>query len=294
MLPAHPLHEEPTSLWIAIPLTSILSFVAFLPFAAFTSVAISSTKYEGAQLLIAQSNTRMIAQSAIIFAADNQDNFPQAETITDYAIALAREGGLNDLSIWDANAPENSVPPGTIIGANRLPHPGLNITSAHSVLSGGSLKLPLNTPLVWTTGLQPDGYWSPDSPYEGQGGFIAKVDGTVYKHLRKDGPVTFPRYDGQGTTSDIREALPPNSRILEGSSYTPKTTAWKLPSFMEQWFAVLLFGWMFAMLALNTRSILSWFGHGRGIRFRTYALALLIGVLISIAPHFIIEHALIH
>jgi len=74
--------------------------------------------------------------------------------------------------------------------------------------------LPGDTPLGWTRGLQPDGKWSKTlAPYGEWGGFIIFADGhlEIYKSIGNQ-LVTF------GTaqpTSDIREALPPGTRIVE-------------------------------------------------------------------------------
>ena len=46
---------------------------------------------------------------------------------------------------------------------------------------------PSTAPLAWTRGLQPDGSWSFDSPFYGEGGFILFLDGHVEFHETVDG-----------------------------------------------------------------------------------------------------------
>ena len=57
-----------------------------------------------------------------------------------------------------------------------------------SLVAGLSSDAPgSTTPLAWTRGLQPDGSWSFDSPFYGEGGFILFLDGHVEFHETVDG-----------------------------------------------------------------------------------------------------------
>jgi hypothetical protein len=70
-------------------------------------------------------------------------------------------------------------------------------------------------PIAWTRGLQPDGTWSKDSPHEGEGGYIVFLGGNVSGFTKSLTDSPLQRYDGNGTTTNILEALPPGTRVGE-------------------------------------------------------------------------------
>lgn len=75
-------------------------------------------------------------------------------------------------------------------------------------------KLPPTTPLAWTRGLQPDGTWSKTlAPYGNRGGLIVFAGGNLEKYSKINGKLM--KFGTTQPTSDIREALPPGTRILE-------------------------------------------------------------------------------
>jgi len=71
---------------------------------------------------------------------------------------------------------------------------------------------------MWTRGLQPDGTWSMDSPFNGSGGFIAFLDGHYDWYEKAD----FCKYGTNIPTVNVHEALPPDAVVL---SAEPKLTA---------------------------------------------------------------------
>jgi prepilin-type processing-associated H-X9-DG protein len=75
---------------------------------------------------------------------------------------------------------------------------------------------PFNTPIGWTRGLRDDGTWAPDSPWQGQGGHIAYLDGHVTWHdrLTTSGNEVLLKYGTNIPTVNIREALPPGAVVL--------------------------------------------------------------------------------
>jgi prepilin-type processing-associated H-X9-DG protein len=79
------------------------------------------------------------------------------------------------------------------------------------------------TPVAWTRGLREDGTWDrKTSPYQGNGGHIAFLDGHVvwYKRLDKNEPsMRLVKFGSSEATSNIKEALPPNVEILETSVF---------------------------------------------------------------------------
>jgi hypothetical protein len=74
-------------------------------------------------------------------------------------------------------------------------------------------KLPSETPVMWTRGLQPDGTWRADSPYGTWGGHVAYADGSVKKFVGKIQGLT--KWGTREPTRNITEALPPGTRIGE-------------------------------------------------------------------------------
>lgn len=201
---------------------------------------------ESSQRSVASSNIRQVGQASLIYASDNGDKFPDAANLHVYAGQLAAGGGLNDASIWLAGADirqlyqKQALPLSTVtehgFSSNSFkPGQPTPLDSAFQSI-GPSFAVPLNgitatmpstTPIAWTRGLQPDGTWAAHSPWGTNGGHIVFLGGNVIwlKDLRApDRQLT--RYDGKGTTSDIREALPPDTRIGEYIPTPDEQIAW--------------------------------------------------------------------
>jgi hypothetical protein len=73
-------------------------------------------------------------------------------------------------------------------------------------------ELPPHTPIAWTRGLQPDGSWSKDSPYSEWGGHIFFAGENLERFRTIDNKLI--GWTGR-PTSDIRQTLPPGTRISE-------------------------------------------------------------------------------
>jgi hypothetical protein len=164
------------------------------------------------------SNLRQVGQASLIYATDNHDQLPQVDDIHTYAFELARVGGLNDASIWIARGESNSDAArklSTVLAADGKslePHFAAVRPSFAAAVRGLNANLPSTTPIAWTRGLQPDGTWSKDSPYGGEGGHIVFLGGNVSwfrKITPADGLID---RDGKPTT-DIRAALPADAVI---------------------------------------------------------------------------------
>ncbi len=178
------------------------------------------------------SNLRSIGQAMLADAATHHNGYQLSSGLPDvYALAahLARDGMMNDSKLWyskiDRNYPAPIEPPAILIPAAEVGgDPTINPKFQAAPLAfavalfpaGTNLKpLPGNTPLAWTRGLQPDGTWSKRlGTYGDWGGHIVFLNGLTktFKGSVKGGLVKF------GTTqptSDIREALPPGTRISE-------------------------------------------------------------------------------
>ena len=201
-------------------LNAVIITIALLVLAAII-IPTTSRSPIPATRTIDSSNLRQIGQASLIYASDNQNQLPQTDSVIEFAAALARGGGLNDASIWIATA-ESSLPANsavsTVLTADRsAPHPDFRLAKlAFSVVARGlHANLPATTPIAWTRGLQPDGTWSKDSPYGGDGGHIVFLGGNVqfYRTLSAS-PLT--RFDDpKATTTDIRQAIPPGAFIAE-------------------------------------------------------------------------------
>jgi hypothetical protein len=165
------------------------------------------------------SNLRQIGQASLIYAADHQDQLPEAATVWEYAAELARGGGLNDAQIWLAGNDRNQAESvWRILSADRESiDPEFRALRLSFVVPLGGIRtdMPSQVPIAWTRGLQADGTWAADSPYGGEGGHIVFLGGNVVfsRSLAADSPLV--RYGTQEPTSDIREALPPGVRLSE-------------------------------------------------------------------------------
>ena len=175
-------------------------------------------------------NLSQVGRARIICEEDNHDELPP-EALTDlYAFAayLARHSALGDTNFWFTESPENDPALGP--GYDRdgpiiLPQPDnqagqinpkfQNAPLAWAVaLVPSAVKLPPETPILWTRGLQTDGTWRKDSPYGGAygwvffpGGQIEVYSGSIAGHFFKWGT--------KEPTCNIAEALPPGTRISE-------------------------------------------------------------------------------
>jgi hypothetical protein len=166
------------------------------------------------------SNLRQIAQACLIYASDHKDQLPQTDTVTDFAAELARSC-LNDATLW-VSTEESSLPANhalsTVLTADRTAATPefLRARLAFTVVGRGlHANLPATTPVAWTRGLQPNGTWTKDSPYGGDGGHIVFLGGNVsfYRSLASSPLARFD--DPKSPTIDIREALPPDALIAE-------------------------------------------------------------------------------
>jgi prepilin-type processing-associated H-X9-DG protein len=185
----------------------------------------------------AASNLAQIAKTYATYSNGSTNGrniqLPPGSTAHDAAFILAKYADLNDASMW-FNPSDNAlagvtIPKSVIAGdGNSTTAPFLNPAFANVTLSvvfaaNVSTSAPTTTtPIAWTRGLQPNGTWSADSPWQGRGGHIAFLDGHVSWY---DSPldtkepdnslVTAPGWPNPGTpTANITLALPPGAIIL--------------------------------------------------------------------------------
>lgn len=177
-------------------------------------------------------------QASIIYASDHKDTLPPAADIWDYAKILAEHVGLDDARTWQSRidpAADSTygtsirvLLPSAALGPRRLDPAFREIKPAWAVALGPfNLSMPATTPIAWTRGLKRDGSWAPHSPYGTQGGWITFLGGNTafYPNLAEEGG-RLARFDGQGQTADILEALPPGALISEYKPTPEESAAW--------------------------------------------------------------------
>lgn len=185
---------------------------------------------ETARRSVDSSNLRQIGQAALIFASDNQDRLPEATDVWDFARQLAIGSGLNDATIWLSSmdpAMDLSQGVSTVLASDRRSlEPAFEKAKPSWAVALGQITInaPATTPIAWTRGLRPDGTWAKHSPYGEQGGHIVFLGGNVQFYRNVAGQLH--RYDGQGMTGNILEALPPGSRIGEYVPTAEESMRW--------------------------------------------------------------------
>ena len=189
---------------------------------------------ENSPQLVDAANVRQIAQATFIYAADHGGRLPVAENPSDYAVELARDGLLNDASVWfltlDPVREGETVSPGLVLRSDGMgAEPAFLRARLSWAVPLGEWRGPMDesTPVAWTRGLRPDGTWAAHGPYGGEGGYIAFLGGETrfFKKLTpKRGVMRFG--GGRGMTADIRDAFPPGVVIGEYVPTESEATAW--------------------------------------------------------------------
>ena len=219
--------------WLFATLLAVIitGLVASIP-VTLSMLFIDGSRYASAQRAVESSNLRQIGQASLIYASDNHGCLPDAADLPDYARLLAVGGGLNDATIWfpsDADLPEST---GTVlVPINGQPREQWPVNPAFAqlrplftvVLGGLKDKDANTTPISWTRGLDLEtGRWRRDSPYDGEGGYIAFLGGQVrfYRTLQNASGGELVSRDGR-PTHRLRDALPLDARISLDPGATP-------------------------------------------------------------------------
>jgi hypothetical protein len=223
-----------TTLWIVL---GVVAAVVALGSAIFLAILIPTVGKvrDTARRALDHAYLRQILQASLIWSSDHDGNLPPAHldldgnpdtpkeaTIQAVAAALARDGGLNDQSMWfsltDPHGGADTVAAAQDRRVWSETH-GLDPAFARQgafawdYATGLSLSLPSTTPVAWTRGLRTDGTWDPATAvYRGDGGWIAFLGGNVqfFRDLRS---TPLMRADGK-ETSNILETLPPDALIV--------------------------------------------------------------------------------
>lgn len=215
-------HPKPASL--ASRIVGWMVVIAVLLFLAAIIIPTSTHCRCTAPRSVDSSNLRQVAQASLIYASDHEGRFPQVDDIHAYARDLAIGGILNDSTIWITTKRRTDdsafAKLSTVLAPDRQSlDPAFAATRPDFavVVRGLHDKLPGTTPIAWTRGLRPDGTWSKDSPYGGEGGHIVFLGGNVAFYRNLGGGAN--GAGGQlvardGTmTADIRAALPADAVI---------------------------------------------------------------------------------
>jgi hypothetical protein len=207
---------------------------------------------------------RYIRDARMIYERDHPDGLPP-EALADiyaYAACLAHAGELNDSRLWFSRLDLlGGTLPDSILSPSQNPkdapiNPGFQgapLTWAVALMPS-VLKLPPQTPWLWTRGLQSDGSWRKDSPYGGEGGVICYAGGNAkFFSTGASDDVVYPlKWGTEQPTSNILEALPPGTRISE---YTPTVEDQERIKMLAHQHARVVatkaLGWLLFMLACN-------------------------------------------
>lgn len=210
------------TLWIVLGCSAAV-FVFSLPILLAILIPTVGKVRETAQRTVAASNLRQIAQASLLVAVTNDEKLPSSGSIQDVAVALAKDGGLNEAAMWFTATDQGRRGPapypdgaGVILGSDHAtidPVFAAQQVFAWDYATGLTIGLPANTPLAWTRGLRADGTWDPNAGvYGGAGGIIAFLGGNVgfFPDLKA---TPLARSDGS-PTSNILETLPPTARVV--------------------------------------------------------------------------------
>jgi len=207
-----------------LELLTVIAVIAVLTAILFPMV---SRAMASAQRAKASSNLRQICLAYISYSHEGGTlRSIRANTPNQWAAQLARYTGLNEASLYFVDgdpALEGIKQPSSILA-------DLNDTAsfeqtgfsqapmAYAVASGLYTQAPPSTtPVAWTRGLRPNGTWSPNSPYQGRGGFIGFLDGHIEWYSTLADPENPQRglltiYGTQKPTANILEAIGANSK----------------------------------------------------------------------------------
>lgn len=237
---------------------------SLLALLTWTAIFLTTGSQTSTHRVVDASNLRQIGMGALIYADNHEARLPEAKNIWGYAQILAESAGLENARIWQSSIdPASASTHAEKIDILLASKPGepkqvnptfLKIKPAFAVALGKlDTSMPSTTPIAWTRGLQPDGTWAVHSPYGHEGGFIVFLSGNVkfFRDMTEAGG-QLTRFDGEGPTANILEALPAGTRIGEYTPTSDEQTAWAstlrrkllLRSFLQPWIVPLLIVWL--------------------------------------------------
>lgn len=227
--------KTPRSGFTLIELLTVIAIIGIL--AAILIPAVGAVRIKAAQAS-SQSNLKQIAlaynnfsisgsRTRIIGEGAWSAGARTASSPAEWAQVLAEFGGLNDGALYFIGSDQrvainvNTIPNIILQNVNNdsdvTPTPEWSDASTFlSYEMGANLSSNSQatvTPLIWTRGLGTDGRWVTDSPWEGQGGHIAYLDGHVVFYEDVVGQLVDPV--NSTPTDNIETAVGLNGEVLK-------------------------------------------------------------------------------
>ncbi len=181
-----------------VELLAVIAIIGILAALLFPTVTGIQNRAKRTQ---AASNLRQVALAYINFSSSGgttrRMTTANTPSIYTWAARVARYGGLNDASVYfipgDPAADSLDAVPAVILDDTR------KLDTINTNFQGSPLSYevarnlpssapPSTTPVIWTRGVDSSGDWTDDSPFGGNAGHLAFIDGhvTEYDTLRDE------------------------------------------------------------------------------------------------------------
>tara|TARA_B100000614_G_C14510643_1_gene478417 strand:- start:348 stop:1073 length:726 start_codon:yes stop_codon:yes gene_type:complete len=225
--------STPRSGFTLIELLTVIAIIGIL--AAILIPTVGAVKKK-ASMVTSSSNLKQIAIAYATFSnsgtrtrtiakgAWSETSNKQANDMLQWAKVLAYHAGLTDAGIWFISSDEKvSNYAGTLPRSIGIKNADGTFTESaewtaiteevisYSAVVDMNANASGSTPLIWTKGLQTDGTWTITSPWQGEGGHIAFMDGHVefFPNIKDAEYKLAPGSASTGTTStsDIAAAI---------------------------------------------------------------------------------------
>lgn len=209
-------------------LIELLTVIAIIGILAAVVIPTVGSVRGNAQRSASAANMRSIAQAYANFSGGGgRVQSINAADIYAWGLRLAREVDLIDASLYfiesDPEVTASSDPLPQVVGF--IDETGTltegdnwrDSPISYSVANRLSANAPSSTtPLLWTFGLDTDGRWVANSPWEGRGGHIAFLDSSV-RYFNREVDDALINYTTRRSTSSIIEALNTGAEVFSAS-----------------------------------------------------------------------------